>query len=251
MDGVKRIEAKGLISELKTFAFEGNQDFRNGLVRGLDITKTYHLPTSLEMDQDDEVYYPHKSVTLSLSAHRENGKIRNHPPYYFSLAATAARNIRVIPPHIFNELKPKKQRRLADIEADNLSEAHTTTFSTSSYEQGEIEVSHEYAMSYADKPFFYRSGHDLLMESSGEFIKVPDIETCDKSGYQYAAEVVEQEQLPSVADRLINHLAFQAIINPFELEDVSIYSFRDATERMRIIMDIMRKGIGIDQLHDL
>lgn len=148
-------------------------------------------------------------------------------------------------------MKPKKQRKLRSVDADSLSEAYSTTFSTSTYEAGEIEVAHNYTLTYIDEPFFHQSDLDVYLDNRGEWIQIPAIEMDGECDKLYVDKAVTQEQLDSPSERVINELAFRAIVNPFDLDEIPVHSFHEAAERMRVIMEVMRTGINVSQLHDI
>ncbi len=254
MAGVKRVEANGLVADLKAFAFEGNDDFRNDLVMGVDIEKTFHHPVEPITDECGEIFQAYRRTTLSFSAHRLREKQRSRPAYVFNLAATAERSIHFIPPHIFNNLDEDTQEQLSEIDEDGLAESYTTTFNTWSYDLGEIESTKRYAMTYWGEPFVDSDDVDVVYDNENTMIDVPEIETDDHSGMLFVPDEVMHEQLATPADRLINELAFRAIIDPFfNMDDpqAQAVTFRETAARMRAIMDGLRHGVRIDRLHDI
>lgn len=249
MTRVKRIEAQGVLSELKSFAFEGNEDFRNGLLRGVEIDKTFYHPAEPEIDEYGSVFYPLKKTTLSFTANRPAEHVRSHPVYVYSLAAAVEQTIRYIPHHIFNQFDDETQDTLEEIDAGDLSETLSVTYSTSSYEFGEIEETYAYELHHQGARIFLSNEEDFFYDGDGDYVDTPLIESDDYTGATFIPTPIEQDQLPDIGDRVLNDMAFRAIVAPFH-EDamLPVMRFRDNVGRMRAIMDNMRTGRGVAKL---
>ncbi len=250
MNRVKRVEAQGILSELKAFAFEGNEDFRNGALMAVETQKTFHFPADPVFRGTGD--FPRQKSILTFQASRMGEKIRNHPAYVYDLSATAMRSVAYIPAMIFNELNEDEQEALETIEEGALSEAYTTSFSASDHEIGEIEVVHSYSMMHRGDSFFDLSNMEVVNTNEGDLEDVPERETDDNSGMLFVADPIFAEQLPDQVDRLLNDLAFRAIVDPFcESPELSIANFRESAEQMRVIMDGLRNGLSVRRLYDL
>lgn len=248
----EKLEADGLLKDLKAFAFEGNRDFRDGRIIAVEQEKTFYHPTEDRYDDDGMISQPLRSTTLSFYARRHRERVRHKPAYVYTLAATAARSIQHIPIHIFESLDEDTQDSLDEIDADSLTEAHTKTYGMSSYELGNIEVTHGYDMSYEGKTFFGTSSIDIVRTYHGDFVDVPAPETDDKTGVMFVEHPIEPEQLHGQFERLINDMAFRAIIDPFRQQDTrSMATFREASAQVYAILDGLRHGIDIERLRDL
>ena len=250
MSRVKRVEAQGILSELKSFAFEGNADFRNGALTAIETQKTFHFPP-------DPIFrgtgnFPQRRSILTFQASRMGEKIRNNPAYVYDLSATAMRSIAYIPATIFNELDEDDQTALEVVEEGALSEAYTTSFSASDHEIGEIEVVHSYTMMHRGDSFFGLNNMEVVNTNEGDLEDVPKRETDDNSGLLYIPDQIFDEQLPDPVERLLNDLAFRAIVDPFcESPELGVANFRESVRQMRVIMDGLRSGLSVRRLYDL
>lgn len=250
MNRVKKVEALGILSELKAFAFEGNEDFKRGVLQAVEVQKTFHFPPDPVFANTGDA--PRKKSILTFQASRMGEKIRNHPAYVYDLAATAERTIGYIPFTIFDELEDEEQEALVEVEAGSLSEAYTVSFSTSNHEAGNIEVVHSYTMMCRGESFYNLSNMELVNTYDGMVERVPCDETDDMSGEMYLADEILAERLPEQADRVANELAFRAIVDPFkESPELGIATFRESVEQMRVIMDGLRNGLNVRRLYDI
>lgn len=250
MNRVKRIEAQGILSELKAFAFEGNEDFKNGALPAVEVQKTFHLPPPPEFRGSGN--YPLRKCVLSFQASRMGEKIRNHPAYVYDLAVTAERTIGFIPFTIFDELDDDEQTALEIVEEGSLSESYVTSFSTSNHEVGNIEVIHSYLLAHRGNTFFDINNMEVVNTYDGDMEVVPANEMDDKSGSLYVADEILAEQMPSQFDRLMNDLAFRAIVDPFRASpELGVSTFRESVAQMRVIMDGLRNGLNVKNLYDL
>lgn len=250
MSRVKRVEAQGILSELKAFSFEGNEDFRNGALPAVEVQKTFHFhPDPVFKGLGDA---PRKKAILSFQASRMGERIRNHPAYVYDLAATAERTIGFIPFTIFDELDEGEQEALETVEAGSLSEAYTVSFSTSNHEVGNIEVIHSYRMMCRGESFYDLSNMELVNTYDGEIEEVPINGTDGTTEPMFIADEIQAERLGSQFDRLMNDMAFRAIIDPFrESPELGITSFRESVEQMRVIIDGLRNGVNTRRLYDI
>lgn len=250
MSRVKRAEAQGILSELKAFAFEGNEDFRNGALMAIETQKTFHFPPDPVFRGTGD--FPHRRSILTFQASRVGEKIRNIPAYVYDLSATAMRSIAYIPATIFDELDEDDRVALEVVEAGALSEAYTTSFSASNHEIGEIEVVHSYTMMHRGDSFFGLSNMEVVNTNEGDLEDVPEEETIDSSGLLYIPDKISDEQLPDQVDRLLNDLAFRAIVDPFcDSPELGVANFRESVGQMRAIMDGLRSGLNIHRLYEL
>lgn len=258
MSIVKRVEAQGVLRELKDFAFEGNHDFQNGRIMTVESQKAFYYPMQEIVDDDTgEVSIPYQKTIVGFSAHRSPDKIRNHNPYVYSLFATSERSIEVIPDHIWKKISIEDEDNTDD-EADEhdanaYNESTTVTFGTSDYESGEIQVNHSYDISVGDATIYDHDDTNIFYDISGIFVPTPTIESYNNTDKLFVQEPVghARERLPAM-DNILNEITFRAIIDPFSNDEYDmVIDFRDAANRMRVIMEIMRKGMNVQQLYDL
>lgn len=255
MSEVKRVEAQGLLRELKDFAFASNEDFKDGRISGVEEQKAFYYPTTPILDEDGNLFTPYRKTTVGFSVDRQRNKIRNHHPYVYSFFTSSERSIHRIPEHIWNTLSEEADEddleHLKEIETDSLSESATLTLGTSDFEVGEISMSHSYDICVAGEPVYERSDDDLLYDVEGEYVDIPTIESDDNAEQLFVEKVNTHEKLDTYS-RILNEIAFHAIIDPFDTQDYEpIVHFRDAADRMRVIMEIMRHGINVKRLYDL
>lgn len=256
MSKVKRVEARGVLRELKLFAFEGNHDFQQGLVTGVRMQKEFVFPTAPIIRDDGGHDLPYQKTIVGFSAVRM-GKVRNHNNYDYSIFATSERSITTIPEHILTRVMPIDEDSdefneldALNLEDGELSESTTVTFDASDDNVGEILVSQSYEMSVDDHKIFEHSDNDIFYDTPGQFIEMPELESDYDSTKKFVVEPIPHERLP-IDEKIASEIAFRAILDPFFYQEYrAVIGFRDATERVRVIMDVMRNGMNVRRLYD-
>lgn len=256
MSEVKRVEARGVLRELKLFAFEGNRDFQQGYVRSVEMQKSFVFATQPVQDPDGSIDIPYQKTIVGFQAHRM-GKVRNHNNYDYMIQATSERSIPRIPRHIMNKLLSEEyesdaieQIEQADPDDAELTEAKTITFVVSDDTIGQIDVSQSYEISVNDEQLFEHSDNDIFYDTPGEIIEMPLRECEDDRTERFIVEPITHERLP-IDEKIASEIAFRAILSPFVYTEYqAVIDFRDAAERIRVIMDVMRNGVNVRQLYD-
>lgn len=256
MSEVKRIEAMGTLRELKLFSFENNHDFRQGTVGGVEMQKAFVFPTKPVIDRDGNQHIPYQKTITGFRAGRM-GKHRNHVMYDYSLYATSERSILHIPLPIMEKILSTEDESDTiseidhiDFEDGELSESTTVSFNMADDEPRQINVSHSYEVAVDDNVVFEHSDNDIFYDIAGDMIHMPGVESRFGEEQRFVPEPIEHERLP-IDEHLQSEIAFRAILDPyFYKEYAAVISFRDATERMRAIMNVMRTGADVKRLYD-
>jgi len=256
MSEVKRVEAMGVLRELKLFAFEGNRDFQNGAVAGVEMQKSFVFPTAPVIDHDGNQHIPYQKTVVGFRAGRM-GKQRNHVLYDYAVYATSERSILYIPLHIMEQILNTDDESdtideidKIDFEDGEITESTTVSFDISDDEPRELNVSHDYEIAVNGTPVFEHSDNDIFYDVPGRMIDLPSIESKFGEEKRFVPEPIEHERLP-IDEHLLSEIAFRAILDPFFYKEYeAVISFRDAAERVRAIMDVMRSGANVKRLYD-
>lgn len=241
-----------LLRNLKDFAFEGNTDFRHGLVDSVRTQKEYMFDKHIDLTTDS---MQHKILALGFLAFRHHEiHAKNKPGYSYEIFCSSERTISEVPLYIFDKMEEEEQEAIAEIDADSLTESICTTYSISNYEEpGPIETDLSYAIRQCDEEVYSKSSTEIIYNSQADssLVTIPMAESDFGSTKLYIPNHIEHESIDELGDRVINELAFRAIINPFDMDDTTLNNFDIASSRMRAIVAVMQHGVGVRQIYDL
>ncbi len=246
MNEVKRVEAYGLIADIRAFACEQSPGFAAGRQDGYEVRQGfYHVDPVPQELLERELISPEmcKSV-FDFEAFRIPGA-RRKPGYTFKLAASLERTLPGVPTHILSIL-PKDLLdsfdNFEEIEEGALSEESRSEFDTSTYELGRIVVSHHYNISYAGDKIFESSDDDILHAETGEFASIHPQESEHMVDTLYIRDPIQHESLPGPDNVEVNK-DYWSIVDPYNAQNrYQIASYRSAAERMRAIVQTLRTG---------
>lgn len=250
MNEVKRVEAWGLIADLRNFGFEQSAGFAQGRQNGLEVTKAFYHQDPVP-DELLEATNPHCAVSqeyckssFTYTAFRVPGKNRK-PGYTFSLRSAVERSLSGMPDRILRCLSPNVIDYFdgfAELEEGALCEAQSTEFETSTYERGKITVSHKYAVTYTDEPVYETSDDEILFGVAGTFESIPYVESSDNAERLFVQEPIPYQRIEG-AENVATNLGFWTIVDPFQSRaHGQSVAFRDAARRMIAITQVLKSG---------
>jgi hypothetical protein len=240
---VKRVEAQGLLTDLKNFAFEESPGLKDGFDSGVEVTKTY-----IHDDPVPEAVY-HKlgremcSTTLNFALFR-TPPVRNKRSFSYQLSARIDRTLPVISNHKLLLISPSIREAYDDfieMEEGVARETSSIEFETSDHELREISVESEYRLSYAGDILFQANNKEILYGIEGEAAKIDPSESEDGLEVHFIPTAIKHEQLPP-ADNVIANIGFWAIVEPFHTDFEQGVNYRSAADQMRAIMHGIRTG---------
>lgn len=240
---VKRVEAIGLLAELKGFAFERSPSFRDNLVSGYEETRSFYFPDPVPRDLRHIMPQEVSKLVLSFGAFRVH-PARNKPSYTYTLSATNERTLPDLPSHMRQVLSGETLAaydNFDDLAEAALTEKTSVEIDASDHIPGEITTNHIYEMTYAGDVIHRLTEEDILFYNNGVSVTVPSVETVDNITKHFIGERIPHEAINGV-DNVITGLGFQAIAESFE-DMEGIDSFRTGATRLRAIMQTLRTGI--------
>ena len=271
MDIVTRSAADGLLGELKHFAFSQSEDFRDGLVDCVDLSKTFthapEIPRHLTGDLDGDmttrlgrICRPIIFTTmLGLEATREQGSSRK--VYTYQLIQRVQHTVDTdLPDHyenIFGKKQIKHMRRLLHANPGIIQEADGITYALGTDEPRAIQVTQVYDITLGDEVLHATTDVEQFFSDGFEMHTIPPVESDIHASKLMHDAAIEHERLapvfkdmspddarlPLAADQLLTDIQFQQQLDPDELGDADLLvDYYEAARRVRGILYQMRTG---------
>ena len=128
-----------------------------------------------------------------------------------------------------------------EIDDGALSEATSIELTTSDHQIRQIDVSQEYAISYAGDIIYRNNSQDILYGNVCTIATIDRDESEDYLDKFVIPEAIDHEKLPP-AENVIANIDFWAIISPFRSHYEEGVSFNSAATQMRKIIHTLRAG---------
>lgn len=245
MNEVKRVEAHGIISDLRAFAYTQSPGFAAGRQNGFEVAKAFYHVDSVPTEIRDKVSREMCKSAFGFTAFRVPGQ-RNKPGYTFMLSATVERTLPAMPTALLERLEPEIVEAydgFNEIEEGALCEATSVELETSSYELGKITVSHKYGVTYAGDDIHEASDDNILFGVEGTFEDVCPLDSPEQAHKLFVPDPIPVGRITDPVENIVNNVGFWTIVDPFETRGPGqITSFRDAARKMIAITDILTTG---------
>jgi hypothetical protein len=256
MNETTKFQRSSLLRNLKDYAFRDNGDFRNGIINESGVQKNYTLSSNFfQGDTPGESTINERRLSLGFVATRSlDLRIRNKPSYSYNITSESERTIEEIPDYVLDTLDDEEKELLEDYDPNALIESASTDYSVSDTDEVDIITTNfDYAISYEGDDVFHHTSSEVLygQEMFGEPVSIPTIESNFGQATLYITKPVSQEIYTSDVERLENELAFRAIVDPFNTNNLNLHNFDIASKRINTILEIMKNGIGVKRLYDL
>jgi len=251
-----KFQRSNLLRNLKDFAFKDNGDFKNGIINESGVLKNYTLSSNFfEGDEYSDALMRERRISLGFVATRSlDLRVRNKPSYNYNVTSASERTIDEIPGYVLDTLDEEQQELLEDYDPNALIESASTDYSVSDRDEIDIITTNfDYAISYEGDDVFHHTSSEVLYseEMFGEPVSIPTIESNFGQATLYITKPISQEIYTSDVERLENELAFRAIVDPFNTNNLNLHNFDIASKRIDMILEIMKNGIGVKRLYDL
>lgn len=254
-----KFQRSHLLRDLKDFSFRDNGDFKDGIINDYGVQKSYTL--SSEFFSGDYDLYPNyaRRLVLGFEATRRqdirlNSKPKNKPSYSYEISSVSERMLDEIPQNVLDTLDEEEQEILEDYDPNSLTESNSVEYTVTDTDEVDlIKTEFNHDINYDGDSIFHHASSEILHseELFGEPVQIPAEESYFGQSKLYIVKPITQEILSPGIERLENELAFRAIVDPFNTNDLSLNNFDIASKRIDAILDIMKNGIGVKKLYDL
>lgn len=237
-------QVKATLAELKQYALSNNEDFKDGLVDGYEVTKTfYHTDPRLlgirAFDFDRDI----QTTEINFSAFRQPKRINGRPAYIYSLGALVTRSLDEMEPYLEMQLSEEMKTELQDLNPGDLTESFYLGFTAKDLQPGKIASNSSYTVELYGEPVHETEEMDFQEKHRNNFLRVPDPQTKRKTKKVFIPATIEHEQYPQELPRLINDAAFEAIVGPLgSKKNMQSIPSEDAAKRMSMILTKLRTG---------
>ncbi len=271
MDIVTRDTANGLLGELKHFAFSQSEDFRDGLVDSIDLSKTFthapEIPRRLTGGLDGDltsrigrICRPIIFTTmLGLEATREPASSRK--VYTYHLLQRVQHTVDTdLPDHyenLFDRKQLKRMQRLLHANPGIIQEADGITYAIGSDEPRTIQITQAYDITLGDEVLHATTDVEQFFSDGFEMHNIPPIESDIHASKLVHDAPIKHERLapvfrdmspddarlPLATDQLLTDIQFQQQFDPDELGGTDLLiDYYEAAKRVRGILYQMRTG---------
>jgi hypothetical protein len=237
-------QVKSTLAELKQYALANNEDFKDGLVDGYEVTKTfYHTDPRLLGIRAFDFERDIQTTEISFSTFRQPERINGRPAYIYSLGALVTRSLDVMEPYLEMQLSKEMQTELQDLNPGDLTESFYLGFRAKDLQPSKITSKSSYTVELYGEPVHETEESDFHEKNIKNFVRIPNLNTKRKTKKVFIPATIEHEQYPLEMPRLINDVAFEAIVGSLgSKKDMQAISSDDAARRMSLILGKLRTG---------
>lgn len=239
---VKRVEAQGLLTELKSFAFEQSPSLRSNDDLGFEITKSFYHDDPVPRDLISEIGREMCQSTFSFETFR-TPPVKNKRSFAYTLGAQVERSLPNLSPMHLTMLDQDMLEFFSDMpfEDGDLSEITAVRLSISDHEMRDIDVDQSYTITYQEDEICHRSTEDVLYSYTGTTAAIDPEESDDYIDKLFIAEPINHESL-SPAENVIINTGFWDIVEPFSHNLDQGVSYGSAAQQIRAILRALRTG---------
>ncbi len=232
------------LAELKQYALSNNEDFKNGFVDGYEESKTFfHADPRLLGSRVVDFERDMQKTVLCFSAFRQPEHQNGRATYQYALGALVVRALDELEPHLAMQLSKDEQAELEDFNVGDLIETLYLGFKVSDLQPNKITSKTSYTVDLYDEPIHQTEESDFKLKHANNFVSIPKPGSKHKTKKIFIPATIEHEQYPLELPRLLNDIAFEAIVGPIQSKkDMQSIPNDDAALRMSKMLAKLRTG---------
>lgn len=235
---------KSTLAELKQYTLANNEDFKDGLVDGYEVTKKfYHTDPRLLGSHVVDFERDMQTTEFIFTAFRRPERLNGRPAYAYSLGALVTRSLDTLEPYLEMQLDEEMKTELKDLDQGDLTESFYLGFKAKDLDPSRITSTSSYTVELYQEPIHETEEVDFQLKNQKNFVRIPDLSSKRKTKKVFIPATIEHEQYPLELPRLINDAAFEAIVGPLgSKKNMQAIPSEDAAQRMSIILAKLRTG---------
>jgi hypothetical protein len=235
---------KATLVELKQYALTNNEDFMNGLIDGYEVTKTfYHTDPRLLGSRAINFEKDIQTTEFSFSSFRQPEHINGRATYTYHLDTLVTRSLDTLEPYLAVQLNEDMKDELQDFNLGDLTESFYLGFEANDLKPSEISSRSSYTVELYGETIHETHESDFQHQNLNNFVRVPDLRGKKKTKKVFIPADIEHEQYPLELPRLLNDVAFEAIVGPLSSKkEMRTIPTEDAAQRMSVILAKLRTG---------
>jgi hypothetical protein len=242
---VKKVEAYGLLADLRNFACEQSTGFASGRQNGFEVTKNFYHVDPVPPAIADKVSPEMCKSAFGFEAFRVQGHRSKKPGYTYGIWASLERTLPAMPRHILSILPEDTLHdygSFEELEEGALMEGARIDLEASTYELRQITVGHTYEITYAGDTIYSASDDDILFSEEGVFATVPSAESLDDTNLLYIPDKIDHEKIDG-PDNVPLNTEYWSIVDPYGVGGSrQIASYQSAAARIQTILQALRTG---------